>query len=242
MTPEERKKANPRAVFFAGKAAPAYYIAKLTIRLIVNVAKVINEDPDTKEYLSLFFLPDYSVSLAEILIPASDISQHISTAGTEASGTSNMKFCLNGGLLVGTVDGANIEIAEEVGEENVFFFGNLTPAVDGLRHEHMKGFDLKQKCPALAHVLDQVSSGIFGEGQVYEPLLNTIRQGDYYLLSEDFDSYMEALNMVDTAYLDRTEWIKKSIRTSAKMGKFSSDRAIQDYAQEYWNIEAIKIT
>ncbi|KAH8077380.1 glycogen phosphorylase [Cristinia sonorae] len=242
MTPEERKKVNPKVVFFAGKAAPGYYIAKLTIRLIVNAARIINEDPETKDILSLFFLPDYSVSLAEILIPASDISQHISTAGTEASGTSNMKFCLNGGLLLGTVDGANIEIAEEVGEQNVFFFGHLTPAVEDLRYQHMyHPVPIEQKCPGLAKVINEVSAGRFGDAGVYEPLLNTIRQNDYYLLTEDFDSYIQALKLVDEAYQDRTEWIKKSIRTTAKMGKFSSDRAIQDYAQECWNIESNKL-
>lgn len=242
MTPEERKTLAPRNVFFAGKAAPGYYIAKLTIRLIVNVARVVNSDPDTKDYLNVFFLPDYSVTLAEVLIPASDISQHISTAGTEASGTSNMKFCLNGGLLLGTVDGANIEIAEEVGPSNVFFFGHLTPAVEDLRYQHVyHPVPVEQKSPALAQVLNEISSGLFGDRGVYEPLLNTIRQGDYYLITEDFDSYIEALRMVDEAYNDRTEWIKKSIRTTAKMGKFSSDRAIQDYAQEYWNIESTKV-
>ncbi|KAG5642659.1 hypothetical protein DXG03_002371 [Asterophora parasitica] len=243
LSPAERKKVVSRVVFFAGKAAPAYYIAKLTIRLIVNVARIINSDPDTKDYLALYFLPDYSVSLAEILIPASDISQHISTAGTEASGTSNMKFCLNGGLLLGTVDGANIEIAEEVGESNVFFFGHLTPAVEDLRYQHLyHPVPIEKKCPALAHVLNQVSSGLFGDGDVYEPLLNTIRQGDYYLLSDDFDSYIAALAMVDEAYSDRDEWTKKSIRTTAKMGKFSSDRAINEYAESYWNIEKTPVT
>ncbi|KAH9990866.1 glycosyltransferase family 35 protein [Russula vinacea] len=248
LKPEERKKVVKKVVFFAGKAAPACTLSKistllpLTIRLIVNVARVINADPDTNQYLSLFFLPDYSVSLAEILIPASDISQHISTAGTEASGTSNMKFCLNGGLLVGTVDGANIEIAEEVGEDNVFFFGHLTPDVEDLRYQHTyHPIPVEEKSPALAHVLNTVSSGIFGGDGVYEPLLNTVRQGDFYILTDDFDSYIRALEMVDEAYSDRTEWIKKSIRTTAKMGKFSSDRAIQDYAQEYWNIESVKL-
>lgn len=242
MSPAEKKTVNPRVVFFAGKAAPAYYIAKLTIRLIVNVARVINNDPDTKDYLQLYFLPDYSVSLAEVLIPASDISQHISTAGTEASGTSNMKFCLNGGLLLGTVDGANIEIAEEVGEQNVFFFGHLTPAVEDLRYKHLyHPVPIEEKCPALAHVLNQVSSGLFGDADVYEPLLNTIRQNDYYLLTDDFDSYIAALAMVDEAYQDKEEWIKKSIRTTAKMGKFSSDRAILEYAESFWNIEPVPV-
>ncbi|KAF8630104.1 hypothetical protein AX17_005500 [Amanita inopinata Kibby_2008] len=243
MSVAERKKMNKKVVFFAGKAAPGYYIAKLTIRLIVNVARTINADPDTRDYLTLYFLPDYSVSLAEILIPASDISQHISTAGTEASGTSNMKFCLNGGLLLGTVDGANIEIAEEVGESNVFFFGHLTPAVEDLRYQHMyHPIPLEQKCPALARVVDTIASGHFGDGGAYEPLLNTILHGDYYLITDDFDSYIAALAMVDSAYMDREEWIKKSIRTVAKMGKFSSDRAINEYAESYWNLEAAPVT
>ncbi|EEB89521.1 hypothetical protein MPER_12371, partial [Moniliophthora perniciosa FA553] len=234
--PSEPQKTHPSRGLYAGKPATRYYLAKLTIRLIVNVARVINADPDTKDLLSLYFLPDYSVSLAEILIPASDISQHISTAGTEASGTSNMKFCLNGGLLVGTVDGANIEIAEEVGESNVFFFGHLAPAVEDLRYQHVyHPVSIEEKCPALANVLNQVSSGIFGDGGIYEP------QGDYYLLSDDFDSYIAALDLVDEAYLDKDEWVKKSIRTTAKMGKFSSDRAINEYAESYWNLEATPV-
>ncbi|KAL1692664.1 glycosyltransferase family 35 protein [Schizophyllum commune] len=242
MSAEERKKVNPRVVFFAAKAAPGYWIAKLIIRLIVNVARVINADPDTKDYLQLYFLPDYSVSLAEILIPASNISQHISTAGTEASGTSNMKFCLNGGLLLGTVDGANIEIGEEVGTSNVFFFGYLTPEVEQVRYNNMyHPRSVEEKSPALARVLRTVSEGLFGDGGIYEPFLNTVRQGDYYLIADDFDSYIDALKMVDEAYLDKEEWIKKSIYTACRMGKFSSDRAIMEYAESYWNLEPVKI-
>ncbi|KIM29179.1 glycosyltransferase family 35 protein [Serendipita vermifera MAFF 305830] len=243
MTPEERAKVNPRVVLFAGKAAPGYWMAKLIIRLIVNVGKVINSDPDVKGVLTVLFLPDYSVSLAELLIPASDISEHISTAGTEASGTSNMKFCLNGGLLLGTVDGANIEIAEEVGEDNVFFFGHLTPAVEELRYNHRYNpIPVQEKSPALAAVLDNVMSGCYGEASIWEPFINTVRQGDYYLISDDFDSYLNAQAMVDEAYTkDPKEWIKKSINTTARMGKFSSDRAIMTYAEEIWNIEPVKI-
>jgi len=239
MTPEQRKTVAPRVVLFAGKAAPGYYMAKLCIRMIVNISKIVNADPETKEYLTVHFLPDYSVSLAEILIPASDISQHISTAGTEASGTSNMKFCLNGGLLLGTVDGANIEIGEEVGEDNVFFFGHLTPAVNDVRHQHQyHPVSLAERSPALAAVFEFIRSGAFGDSGVYEPLLGTIEQHDHYLVSDDFDSYLEANKIVDEAYQgDPVGWVKRSITTSAKMGKFSSDRAIMNYAEEIWNVE-----
>ncbi|KAG8933695.1 Non-essential glycogen phosphorylase [Tulasnella sp. 417] len=242
LSAEERGKVVPRVVLFGGKAAPGYYMAKLVIRLINNVAKVINADPDTQGILTVLFVPDYSVSLAELLIPASDISEHISTAGTEASGTSNMKFCLNGGLLLGTVDGANIEIAEEVGEENVFFFGHLTPNVEDLRYNHQyHPTSLEERSPALAVVCKVIAEGRFGDGSIYEPFLNTIRTGDYYLVSDDFDSYLEAQKMVDAAYQDKVSWVKKSITTTAKMGKFSSDRAIMNYAEEYWNIEPVKL-
>jgi len=238
LSPAERKKVLPRVVLFAGKAAPGYYQAKLTIRLIVNVARVINADPDAAGILTVLFLPDYSVSLAELLIPAADISQHISTAGTEASGTSNMKFCLSGGLLLGTVDGASIEIAEEVGEENAFLFGHLAPVVEDLRYQHQyHPIPIEKRSPTLSVILDEISGGRFGDGSVYEPLLNTIRYGDYYLLSDDFDSYLEAQKMVDENYLDVESWTKKCIRTVANMGKFSSDRAIMQYAEEIWNIE-----
>ncbi|KAH9039129.1 glycosyltransferase family 35 protein [Lactarius pseudohatsudake] len=204
--PRGAREGRKKGGFFAGKAAPAYYIAKLTIRLIVNVARVINSDLDTNKYLH--FLPaGLFRSLAEILIPASDISQHISTAVLRHP------------------------IAEEVGEDTSSSLGISRPMwrICGIS-THYHPIPVEQKCPALAHVLDTVSSGIFGGDGVYEPLLNTVRQGDFYILTDDFDAYIRSLEMVDEAYADRAEWIKKSIRTTAKMGKFSSDRAIQDYA------------
>ncbi|KAG8941623.1 Non-essential glycogen phosphorylase [Tulasnella sp. 424] len=268
LSEKDRKNVVPRVILFGGKAAPGHYMAKLVIRLINNVTKVINADPDVEGLLTVLFIPDYSVSLvqAELLIPASDISQHISTAGTEASGTSNMKFCLNGGILLGTVDGANIEIAEEVGEENgqstrtmsailpekylndlclrfpVFFFGHLAQNVEDLRHSHQyHPVPLDEVAPALGVVFDVIAQGHFGDGSIYETFLNTIRQGDYYLVSDDFGSYIVAQEMVDEAYRDTASWIKKSITTTARMGKFSSDRAIFEYADEYWNIEPLKL-
>ncbi|GAA5855751.1 hypothetical protein JCM8547_001668 [Rhodosporidiobolus lusitaniae] len=241
MTPEERKRVVPRLSVFGGKAAPGYYEAKLVIRLINAVSKTLNADKEVREHLSAVFVPDYSVSLAEILVPASDISEHISTAGTEASGTSNMKFCLNGGLLLGTWDGANIEIAQAIGEDNVFIFGHLTPDVPRLRRAHE--YNETQFPAELLEVVDAIRSGMFGESGVFEPLLDSIVENgkDHYLVSDDFLSYLEAQKMVDEAYVDQNGWVEKSILTTARMGFFSSDRAVAQYAEEIWNVEPVPV-
>ncbi|KAJ3057511.1 Non-essential glycogen phosphorylase [Rhizophlyctis rosea] len=238
LSAAERQKIVPHVVIFSGKAAPGYYIAKLIIKLINNVAEVINQDPEISPYLQLIFIPNYSVSIAEILIPASDISQHISTAGTEASGTSNMKFVLNGGLILGTVDGANIEIGEEVGDENIFFFGTLTPQVEDIRHEQMyRSLTLE---PRLEKVVHSIQNNNYGDSIIFEPLLATLRT-DYYLLSKDFGPYLDSMDKVDVAFKDRAGWAKKSITAAASMGKFSSDRSIQEYALRIWNAKPVTV-
>jgi starch phosphorylase len=186
LTDAELAKVVPRVVIFAGKSAPGYYMAKMIIKLINNASSVINYNQRTSKYLQLVFIPNYNVSLAEVMIPASDISQHISTAGTEASGTSNMKFVLNGGLIVGTVDGANIEIGEETGEDNIFLFGTLTPEVDDIRHRQTYGGGVIVD-PKLESVLESIRAGNYGQPAIFEPLLHTL-SSDYYLLHTDFSS------------------------------------------------------
>jgi len=238
MSKAQLKDVVPHVVIFSGKSAPGYYIAKLIIKLINNVADVINQDRDTSPYLQLVFIPNYNVSIAEILIPASDISQHISTAGTEASGTSNMKFVLNGGLILGTVDGANIEIGEEVGDDNIFFFGTLTPDVEDIRHDQM--YHQVKMDPKLAEVVSSIQNNHYGDSVVFEPLLGTLRT-DYYLISKDFGPYLEAMERVDKAFKDSTGWAKKSIIATASMGKFSSDRSIEEYAEKIWKAKPIAV-
>ncbi|GAA5927218.1 glycogen phosphorylase [Sporobolomyces koalae] len=240
LSPEARARVVPRLSVFAGKAAPGYYLAKTTIRLINAVASYINVDPDTAEYLQVVFLPDYSVSLAEIIIPASDISEHISTAGTEASGTSNMKFGLSGGLILGTFDGATVEIAQHSGEDNIFIFGYLAHEIAERRKIHQWG---NPQYPAeLLEAIDFVRSGKLGDSTPFEPLFRAIfEEKDYYLVSDDFLSYLAAQKMVDEAFVDQERWTRMSIQTTAKMGFFSSDRAVTQYAEEIWNIEPIKI-
>lgn len=239
MSPADRRNEVPRVVIFGGKAAPGYYVAKLVIKLINSVSSVINADKDIGNLLKLVFIPDYDVSLAEIIIPASDISQHISTAGTEASGTSNMKFVLNGGLIIGTVDGANIEIGEEIGADNIFFFGVKTEQVDDLRHkQRYRGVDLN---PKLRAVIASIEKGDFGVSDIYGQLLGTLTEGrDFYLLSADFDAYLDAQKAADECYKDKDGWVKKSILCSANMGKFSADRAVKEYAEKIWHIKPFK--
>lgn len=240
MTPEERAKQQPRVSIFGGKAAPGYWMAKQIIHLINAVGEVVNNDKEIGDLLKVVFIPDYNVSKAEMIIPASDISEHISTAGTEASGTSNMKFVLNGGLIIGTCDGANIEITREIGDENIFLFGNLAENVEDLRHAHTYGGDWTLD-PSLARVFEEIERGTFGNPQDFAAIISAVRDhGDYYLVSDDFHSYLETHKLVDEAYRDKEGWTTKSILSVARMGFFSSDRCINEYAEGIWNIEPLK--
>ncbi|KAF2154147.1 glycosyltransferase family 35 protein [Myriangium duriaei CBS 260.36] len=238
MSAAEKKKLTPRVSIFGGKAAPGYWMAKTIIHLINQVGKIVNNDPDVGDLLKVVFLEDYNVSKAEIICPASDISEHISTAGTEASGTSNMKFVLNGGLIIGTCDGANIEITREIGEQNIFLFGNLAEDVEDLRHAHFYSkFELDTN---LVKVFDTIKSGRFGDAGQFSALINGIvDHGDYYLVSDDFNSYIETHKLIDEAYANQDEWLTKCITSVARMGFFTSDRCIDEYAESIWNLEPL---
>jgi len=238
LSPEERKKFTPKVSIFGGKAAPGYWMAKTIIHLINSVGSVVNNDKDVGDLLKVIFLEDYNVSKAEIITPASDVSEHISTAGTEASGTSNMKFVLNGGLIIGTCDGANIEITREIGENNIFLFGNLAEDVEDLRHAHTYGSHVLD--PDLQKVFDAINKGTFGDAGSFGALVGAIADhGDYYLVSDDFHSYIQTQDLVDEAYKNQDEWTSKTITSVARMGFFSSDRCINEYAEAIWNIEPL---
>lgn len=235
----------PRCVMFAGKSAPGYYMAKLIIKFINNVANVINSDPSTKGLLEVYFLPNYRVSLAEYVIPAADLSEQISTAGTEASGTGNMKFALNGALTVGTMDGANIEIREQVGEENIFIFGLVADEVEELRRRGYNPREYYQKSVELKRVMDLISSGFFSpeEPHLFTPIFDSLlNHGDRYMVMADFDDYLECQSKIERLYAnDRITWTQKSIQNVANMGKFSSDRAIQEYAEDIWSVNPSEV-
>ncbi|MFA6823140.1 MAG: glycogen/starch/alpha-glucan phosphorylase [Geobacter sp.] len=234
----------PRTVLFSGKAAPSYASAKLIIKLINGVANVVNNDPATNQQLKVAFLANYSVSLAELIFPAADLSEQISTAGTEASGTGNMKYALNGALTIGTLDGANIEIMEEVGRDNIFIFGLDAAGAAKVRSEGYRPQDYYYRLPQLKQVLDQISSGMFSPADqgLFHPLVDQLLNSDYYLLLADFDAYLDAQAEVDRLYMNPEQWARKSILNTAGMGKFSSDRTIAEYADDIWGIEPQQIT
>ncbi len=234
----------PRVVVFAGKAASAYHMAKLVIKLINDVAKVVNHDPRIGDKLKVVFIPNYSVSLAEIIMPAADLSEQISTAGTEASGTGNMKFALNGALTIGTLDGANVEIKEHVGDDNIFIFGKTTPEVAEIRRQGYQPRALYEGNAELKAVLDAIRDGLFCPEepsrfqQIYDTLVNW---GDHYLLLADYDSYVETQGQVDALYRNADEWARRAVLNVAGMGAFSSDRTIAEYADQIWHSRPVQL-
>lgn len=237
-TPEQRRLMTPRVCIIAGKAAPGYEVAKRIIQLACSVSKVVNNDVRCANLLQFVFIPNFNVSLAELIIPASDVSQHISTAGMEASGTGNMKFVMNGGLIVGTADGANIEIDRAVGRDGLFCFGATADEVAGLRSTmHKREPQMDER---LARVLRMISSGVFGPPADSEKLVEMLEPcRDFYLLGHDFPSYLDALDAADAAYRDRRGWATKTIRAACSMWAFSSDRTIKEYAQHVWGMEPV---
>ncbi|OYT72421.1 MAG: glycogen phosphorylase [Chloracidobacterium sp. CP2_5A] len=233
----------PRTIIFSGKAAPGYRQAKLIIRLINAVADVINNDVLTRDRLRVVFLPNYRVSLAEKIMPGAELSEQISTAGMEASGTGNMKFALNGALTIGTLDGANIEIAEEVGRENIFIFGLTCKEIANLKPTY-SSWDYFHKDPELNEALNMIGSGYFNplDKELFHPILFSLLEGgDQYMVLADYRAYIECQDAVSEAYLNQDAWTRKSILNTAKMGKFSSDRTIQEYARSIWNISPVAV-
>ncbi len=233
----------PRTFLFGGKAAPGYYMAKLIINLANDVARVVNHDPAMHGRLKVVFVPNYNVSVAEKMIPATDISQHISTAGTEASGTGNMKFILNGALILGTMDGANIEIAEEVGAENIFTFGMSSDEVSSLAKSGYNPRVSYQHNPGLREALSMINTGYFNRDKphLYNDLYNSLVFEDKYMLLEDFASYVECQQRVIKTWQDPDKWTRMSILNTAASGKFSSDRTIAEYAKDIWELEPVTV-
>jgi starch phosphorylase len=228
----------PRVKIFAGKAAPSYHRAKLIIKLAHDVSRVINSDPTLRDALKVVFLPNYNVSLAEVVIPAADLSEQISTAGMEASGTGNMKFALNGALTIGTLDGANVEMLERVGSDNIFIFGMTTEEVEQRRRQTIDSSDLIARSSVLQEVLTAVENGNFSPDDPgrYRGLIEAIRYHDYFMVAADFDAYYQRQREVAATWRRTTEWRRSAVLNTAGMGFFSSDRAIREYASELWNV------
>ena len=232
----------PRVVIFAGKSAPGYQMAKRVIKLINDVADIVNNDPVVGDRLKVVFIPNYDVSTAEDIVPAADLSEQISTAGTEASGTGNMKMSLNGALTIGTMDGANVEIHNEVGAENIFIFGMNTDEVAQLNASGYNPWQYYDNNPELKQALDMLNNGYFSpeDHDRFKPIFNALTyQGDHYMLLADYASYIESQQQVEQLYRDQDAWMRKAILNVANMGKFSSDRTIREYSEHIWNAKTV---
>jgi starch phosphorylase len=240
---QPRAAAPPRTVLFGGKAAPGYRMAKLMIKLVHSVAEVVNADPSTRDRLRVAFIPDYNVTNCMPILPAAELSEQISTAGKEASGTGNMKLAMNGALTIGTLDGANVEIREAVGAENFFLFGLTVEDVRRLRAEGYRPRELYENDPTLREVIDALADGTFSRGDVslFRPLVGSLLVEDPWLLLADFRPYVECQAEVERAYLDPERWTRMSILNTARMGRFSSDRSIAEYCREVWNVLPVPI-
>ncbi len=233
----------PRTVIFGGKAAPGYFMAKLIIKLVNSVAEVVNNDPEIGNRLKVVFFPNFNVKNSHAIYPAAELSEQISTAGKEASGTGNMKFSMNGALTIGTLDGANVEIREEVGAENFFLFGLTNEEVTNLKSNGYRPWEYYDSNPELREVIDQIRSGFFSKGDqnLFQPLVDSLISRDEYVLFADYPSYIECQERVNRAYQDQKNWTKMSILNVARMGKFSSDRSIREYSEKIWKAKPISV-
>jgi glycogen phosphorylase len=233
----------PRTFIFGGKAAPGYFMAKLIIKLINSVAEVVNDDPDVAGRLKVVFFPDFNVKNSQYIYPAADLSEQISTAGKEASGTGNMKFTMNGALTIGTLDGANVEILEEVGSENFFLFGHTVEEVMGLKSGGYNPRDYIEFNRDLREAIDQIASGHFsrGDGNLFRPLVDSLLLQDDYLVLADYQSYVACQDRVSEAFRDLKNWTRMSILNTARSGKFSSDRSIREYSDQIWRVKPVQV-
>ncbi len=233
----------PRTFIFSGKAAPGYFMAKLIIRLITAVAEAVNNDPETRDRLRVVFLPDFSVKSAQHIYPAGDLSEQISMAGKEASGTGNMKFALNGALTIGTLDGANVEIREEVGEENFFLFGLTVEQVWELKRRGYRPEEIIERNPSLREILEFIGSGALagGDSGLFRPLLDRLLYEDPFLVLADYQAYVDCQEQVSALWRDQRAWTRKAILNVARMGKFSSDRSIREYCEHVWRVKPVKV-
>jgi starch phosphorylase len=233
----------PRTVIFGGKAAPGYAMAKLIIKLINSIATVVNNDPGLGGQLKVVFFPDFNVKNGQMIYPAADLSEQISTAGKEASGTGNMKFALNGAITIGTMDGANIEIREKVGPENFFLFGLTAADVMELKSRGYQPRDYYHANDQLREVIDLIGNGAFSNGdrEVFRPIVNSLLDHDEYLLLADYESYVNQQAEVSAAFGDAKRWTTMSILNVARTGYFSSDRSIQEYCEHIWNVKGVRV-